>query len=327
MPNEANHAVQALWYQSPAKAVLKSYELPNELDGTVRVKSTFGAISRGTEALVFHGNVPEREYDRMRAPFQEGDFPFPVKYGYATVGVVQDGPPDLIDQSVFCLYPHQNAFVVPAPAVTPIPASVPPARAVLAANMETALNAIWDADLKSGMTVSVIGAGVVGLLIAYAAKTVAGCRVEVIDTDAGKSKASSALNIPFTSPDAALAERDVVFHVSATSAGLTSALQLCRFEGTVIEVSWFGDTPVSLPLGEDFHSKRLTIRCSQVGSVSPAKRITTSHADRLAFALSLLDNPALDVLFNHDIDFLTLPSALPALFEPGSGVLCPRIVY
>lgn len=327
MPNEANHAVQALWYQSPAQAVLKKYALPDKLDDTVRVKSSFGAISRGTEALVFHGKIPEREHDRMRAPFQEGDFPFPVKYGYATVGVVQDGPPDLIDRSVFCLYPHQSAFVVPVQAVTRIPASVPPARAVLAANMETAVNAVWDADLESGMTVSIVGAGVVGLLIAYVANRLSGCSVEIIDTDTGKAEAASALGIAFRSSVSAASERDVVFHVSATSAGLTSALQLCRFEGTVIEVSWFGDTPVSLPLGEDFHSKRLSIRCSQVGSVSPAKRKTTSHADRLAFALSLLDNPALDVLFNHDIDFLTLPSALAALFDSGSGALCPRIVY
>ena len=327
LPTDANHTPQALWYRQPGEAGLQDIEIADVSEGTVRIRATHGAISRGTESLVFRGKVPEREYDRMRAPFQDGDFPYPVKYGYATVGIVEAGPDDLTGKPVFCLYPHQSAFVVPVSAVTPLPASVPPARAVLAANMETAVNAVWDAELEPGMPVSVVGAGVVGLLIGYVARTFVGCPVEIVDIDAGKARPADALGLPFTSPETASGDRDTVFHASASSAGLTKALQLCRFEGTVIETSWFGDTPVSVPLGEDFHSRRLTIRCSQVGSVAPAKRATTSHADRMAFALSLLDNPVLDVLFNRDIDFNSLPEALPALFDAGSGVLCPRIIY
>ncbi len=327
LPTNPDHTAQALWYQRPGKTEIKPCPAPVAADGFVRVRSTYGAISRGTESLVFHGKVPKSEYGRMRAPFQEGDFPFPVKYGYATVGVVIEGPPDLTACSIFCLHPHQTEFVVPLESVAPIPETIPPARAVLAANMETAVNAVWDAGLQPGQTVSVVGAGVVGLLIAYAARRLSDCAVEIIDTDPGKKSAAIALGLSFASPEAALADRDTVFHSSATSPGLAAALRLCRFEGTVIEASWYGSTPVSVPLGEDFHSRRLTIRSTQVGAVAPAKRPTMRHADRLAFALTLLDNPALDVLFNRDIDFPSLPTALPDLFAEGSGVLCPRVIY
>lgn len=263
----------------------------------------------------------------MRAPFQEGHFPFPVKYGYATVGTVTEGPDNLVGCSVFCLFPHQTDFTVPRDAVTRLPDSVPPSRAVLAANMETAVNAVWDAELRTGQTVSVVGAGVVGLLIGYVVNTLYDSPVEIIDTDPDKEEAAAALGLPFAAPANAQAERDTVFHASATSPGLATALRLCRFEGTVIEASWYGDAAVSVPLGEDFHSRRLTIRSTQVGSVAPIKRSTMRHIDRLAYALSLLDNPALDVLFNRDIDFDSLPAALPDLFTAGSGVLCPRIIY
>lgn len=327
MPNTANQPSRALWYAETGQAVLRPIVTGEVQEGEVRVKSAYGAISKGTESLVFHGQVPEREYARMRAPFQEGNFPYPVKYGYATVGTIVEGPETMCGKTVFCLYPHQNEFVVPVSAVTQVPPEVPASRAVLAANMETAVNAVWDADLSEGSTISVIGAGVVGLLIGYVARLIADCPVEIIDIDQNKADAAAALGLDFAHPDQASIDRAVVFHASATSAGLTSALRACCFEGKVIEVSWFGDKHVSVPLGEDFHSRRLTIVSSQVGSVARPKREFTSHSDRLAFALSLLDNPALDVLFNHDISFASLPAALPPLFAAGSQALCPRIVY
>ncbi|MEQ9488189.1 MAG: zinc-binding alcohol dehydrogenase [Alphaproteobacteria bacterium] len=327
MPDIEYRTAQALWYQSPGQAELRPCVPPDTTGGLVRVRSSFGAISRGTEALVYHGRVPVREYDRMRAPFQEGHFPFPVKYGYATVGTVTEGPDGLAGCSVFCLYPHQTEFTVPREAVTRLPETVPPSRAVLAANMETAVNAVWDAELQAGQTVSVVGAGVVGLLIGYVASTLFNSPVDMIDTDPGKAEAAAALGMPFTAPENAQSDRDTVFHASATSPGLATALRLCRFEGIVVEASWYGDASVTVPLGEDFHSRRLTIRSTQVGTVAPLKRSTMRHADRLAYSLSLLDNPALDVLFNRDIDFGSLPAALPDLFAAGSGVLCPRIIY
>ena len=185
-------AAQALWYTAPGEAELRSEPLALPGLGEVRVRATFGALSRGTESLVFAGRVPAAEYGRMGAPFMGGAFPFPVKYGYATVGVVESGPDKLAGRSVFTLHPHQNLFNHPQDAVFPLPDDVPPARAVLAANMETALNAVWNAMPGPADRVAVVGGGVVGMLVAYLCGQMPGAEVTLVDIDPAREQVARA---------------------------------------------------------------------------------------------------------------------------------------
>jgi threonine dehydrogenase-like Zn-dependent dehydrogenase len=284
-------------------------------------------VSRGTETTVFRGGVPASQATIMRAPFQEGDFPAPVKYGYLNVGVVQQGPAALVGRTVFCLYPHQTAFVVPATAVVVVPDGVPPRRAVLAGTVETAVNALWDAAPLVGDRVTVVGAGMVGCSVAALLARFPGARVQLVDVDAEKAVIARALGVEFVSPDEAETGRDLVIHASATEAGLRRSLELLAPDGQVVELSWYGDREVALPLGEAFHSGRLTIRGSQVGAVPPAMRSRRSLTDRLAIALDLLRDPVFDALLTGESPFDELPDVLSGLASGRLAALCHVVTY
>jgi threonine dehydrogenase-like Zn-dependent dehydrogenase len=291
------------------------------------VRALFSGVSRGTEALVFLGRVPRSQHAHMRAPFQEGDFPAPVKYGYASVGYVEAGPQALLNQPIFCLFPHQTRYVVPAAAAVPLPAGVTPGRAVLAANLETAINGVWDAGISAGDRVAVVGGGTVGCLVAWLAGKIPGCEVELVDVDTRRGPIALALGVAFAAPERARRAADVIIHASGTAAGLDLSLQLAGFEGTIVEMSWHGDRPVPLALGEQFHSQRLTLKSSQVGWVAPDQRARWSPARRLHFALTLLNDPVLDVLINSESRFEELPDVLARLASHPDGVLLHRVRY
>lgn len=318
---------RALWYVKPGVADLRTERLALPQPGEVRIKTLFSGISRGTERLVLKGRVPQSEWPRMRAPLQAGDFPFPVKYGYSATGHVIAGPKALVGQTVFCLHPHQDYFHAPEAMVIPLPDGLPAKRATLAANMETALNAHWDAGTGPGDSVLVIGAGIVGLLTAYLARRMAGTRVTICDADPGKATIAEALGLTFKLPHEVPASNRLVFHTSGSAAGLQSAIEAAGFEGRIIEMSWYGDAPVSVNLGGAFHSRRLQIISSQVGHVAPSRRGTTTHKDRLALALSMLDDPALDALVTEEIPFERCPLELPAVLSGPATRLPPVIRY
>lgn len=329
-PPVAFDAYQALWTEAPGRAALREGTLAPLADGDVRVQALHSAVSRGTELLVFRGEVPPSEFARMRAPFQEGEFPGPVKYGYANVGRVEAGPPALVGRTVFCLHPHQSRYDVPAAAVHPLPEGLPATRAVLAANMETAVNALWDAAPRLGDRVAVVGGGVVGLLVAWLASRIPGCAVQLVDVRAERAAVAARLGLDFALPDAAARDADLVVHASGQPAGLVSALGLAGFEATVLELSWYGRRAVSLPLGEAFHAQRLTLRSSQVGQVAAAQRGRWSHGRRLGLALSLLAQPAasvLDALVTDSAPLHELPAVLARLAAGAPDTLCQRIDY
>jgi threonine dehydrogenase-like Zn-dependent dehydrogenase len=292
----------------------------------VLIETLFSGVSRGTEALVFQGRVPPNQFSRMRCPNQAGDFPSPVKYGYASVGRVMAGSPALAGAVIFCLYPHQTKYVVSESSVVRVPDGVPPGRAVLAANLETALNALWDAEPRLGDRVAVVGAGVVGCLCAYLAGRIPGTEVELVDLDPSRADVASALGVGFAEPSAAKRERDIVFDASGRADGATLALSLAAYDSTIVELSWFGAGPVALPLGEDFHSRRLALRSSQVGGVSPAARRRHTHRSRLELALTLLLDPRLDALVSEESSFDSLPETMLRL-AGSPGPLCHRIRY
>lgn len=318
----------AYWTLAPGRGALRAEPLPPPGPGELRLRSLYGAISRGTEALVHRGAVPESQHSAMRAPFQAGSFPFPVKYGYSLVARVEAGEPALLGQAVFCLHPHQDACVVPAEAVVPLPPGLPPARAVLGANAETALNLLWDAAPRLGDRIAVVGAGTVGCLAARFAAAIPGCAVTLVDIDPDKAAIAAALGLAFAAPEAAPRDCDLVLHASGAPAGLVTALGLAGFEATVVEASWFGDAPVILPLGEAFHAKRLTLLSSQVGAVAPARRARRSRRERLAQALALLAaDPALEALITGECRFAALPQVIDRLAAGAPGALCQRIRY
>ncbi|MBO4252583.1 zinc-dependent alcohol dehydrogenase [Streptomyces griseorubiginosus] len=322
-----NLIARAFWLSRPGEGEIRDVHLPEPGEGEVLVRSLYSGVSRGTETLVFRGGVPRSQHAAMRAPFQEGDFPAPVKYGYLSVGVVEAGAADLVGRTVFCLYPHQTRYVVPASAVTVVPDTVPAERAVLAGTVETAVNALWDAAPLVGDRIAVVGGGMVGCSVAALLARFPGVRVELVDADPGRAKIAEALGVGFALPADALGECDLVVHASATEQGLARALELLTSEGTVLELSWYGDRQVALPLGEAFHSRRLVIRSSQVGTVSPARRSSRSYADRLALALDLLADPALDALVTGESAFEELPDVLPMLASGEVPALCHRVRY
>ena len=317
---------RAFWLRAPGRGEIRPAALPEVRPGDVLVRTLRSGISRGTETLVFRGGVPPSQYATMRAPFQEGDFPGPVKYGYLSVGVVERGASALRGRTVFCLYPHQTAYVVPAGAVTVVPDGVPPARAVLAGTVETAVNALWDAPVLVGDRVAVVGAGMVGCCVARLLARFPAVDVTLVDVDASRAAVAEALGAGFALPDEARGDCDLVVHTSATSAGLQRSLELLAPEGTVLDLSWYGDREVRLSLGGAFHTRRLGVRASQVGTVSPARGARRTTADRLTLALELLRDAAFDALVTGESRFDELPGVMARL-AAGMPALCHTVAY
>lgn len=313
---------RAFWVVNPGRGEIRTAPGRDAGPDEVAVRALASGISRGTEALVFQGRVPESQYSAMRCPFQAGDFPGPVKYGYASVGALErDGT------RVFCLHPHQDRYVVPADMVVPVPDDVPDSRAVLAANMETAVNAMWDAGPRIGDRIAVVGGGVVGCLVAALSARLPGVSVELVDINPARAAIAEKLGVGYATPDTAAGDLDIVVHASGAPAGLATALGLAGFEATVLEMSWYGDRMVPAPLGEAFHSRRLTLRSSQVGHVATSRRARRTHRDRMTLALELLRDPAFDCLLSGTSDFADLPQTIARLADNPGDTLCHVVTY
>jgi threonine dehydrogenase-like Zn-dependent dehydrogenase len=317
----------AFWVRSPCVGELRRTRLPAPGPEEVLVRTVCSGVSRGTETRVFSGSVPASQRSAMRAPFQEGDFPGPVKYGYLSVGVVELGPDDLVGRTVFCLHPHQTAYVVPAASVVPLPQDVPARRAVLTGTVETAVNAVWDAAPLLGDRITVVGSGMVGCCVARVLARFPCVEVTLVDVDPARAPVAAALGVGFAVPEDAPTEQDLVVHASGSSAGLQTSIDLLAPEGTVLELSWYGDAEVQVALGGWFHSRRLTLRASQVGTVAPARRSSRTTRDRLVLAAELLRDPAFDVLITSATPFEQLPSVMPRIADGSLPGLCHVVTY
>ena len=315
------------WIEAPGRGAIVGARLPPRRDHELSIRTLYSGISRGTEALVFRGEVPPSQYQAMRAPFQEGEFPGPVKYGYSSVGRVVEGPDGLAGQVVFCLYPHQDRYAVPPSAVARVPAGVPPGRAVLAANMETAVNVLWDARPVVGDRIVVVGGGVVGLLCAWLCRGIPGVALTLVDPNPARGPVAAALEIPFRTTPPERDDADLVIHASGHPDGLATALAAAGVEGVIVEASWYGDRSVPLPLGEAFHARRLTVRSSQVGRLAAARTPRWDHARRLALALTLLGDARLDALITGEDRFEDLPRVMARVSQAPGDTLCHRIRY
>ncbi len=326
---------RAFWITEPEQGAILPVALAPPAADEVQLKTAFSGISRGTESLVWHGRVPPSQYATMRAPFQEGDLPFPVKYGYCNVAKIEIGPPNLVGRWAFSLFPHQTRFVVPLSRLVLLPTTLPPRRAILAANLETAINALWDSPPHLGDRIAVVGAGVVGSLTAWLCRQIPGAQVALVDLNPQRREIAHALGVDFFTPgDLAasdwLANADRVFHASGHEAGLETALNLLAKDRRLIELSWFGDRPVTLFMGGRFHSQRLTVQASQVGSIPPHQADRWTYHRRLALAIRLLEAPELDHLISGTSVFSELPKTFGELMGElpfHSPILCHCIDY
>jgi len=336
------NTARAFWVREPGVGECCPEPLREPGPGELLVRARCSAISRGTESLVFRGEVPDELRDLMRAPFQAGDFPGPVKYGYMSAGEVEEVGPDVdrawLGRAVFCLHPHQDRYVVPASAVTAVPDGVPIERAVLAANLETAVNGVWDGQPSVGDRIAVVGGGVVGLLVGWLCAQIPGTRVTLVDPQPLRAPIAEALGMAWqpslSTLDAGTNPTptplfDLAFHASGNPAGLEAALGALGPDATLVELSWYGTRPVAVPLGAHFHPRRLRIVSSQVGGIAPERRPRWSYARRLATVMRLLEAPELDQLFTDDSPFDELPAVMAELAQPGAhpGTLCHRIHY
>lgn len=318
---------QSLWYVAPERAEIRSEPMAPITNEGVCVRALFGALSRGTESLVYRGLVPESEYSRMIAPWMGGAFPFPVQYGYSNVGIVEAGPSDWIGKYVFALQPHKTIYQTVTQDIVPLPSGVSAERAVLAANMETALNAIWDATPGPGDRITVIGGGVVGCLVAYLCGHLPSAEVTLVDINPKRAAIANTLGVHFSLPEKAPSDCDVVFHCSASVTGLATAIGAAGNEATVLELSWYGANLVQAPLGGAFHSRQIRLQSSQVGHVSSSHRPRWTHRRRLQAALKMLTDKRLDALLETAVDFIDLPDRLPDLLGAQSDALCCLIRY
>ncbi len=316
----------ALWFEAPEICKVRNEALGKPAEGEVLVRTLYSGISRGTEALIFRGLVPESEFERMRGPHMQGSFPFPVKYGYAAVGQVEVGPSHLRGQNVFSLHPHQDKFIVAADQVTLLPETLPARRAILAANMETALNIVWDAGIQPGDRVAVFGAGVVGTLVAYLASRIVGTETTVVDRDPKRQELAAALGLNFALAGRLQGDFDVLVNATAAAEALQEAIAHAGMEARIIEASWYGDRAVSIPLGGAFHSRRLSLVSSQVGAIPSSRRARWTYARRMAKALELLLDVRLDRLISGETSFSELPAAYSRILS-AQDTLCHRIRY
>jgi 2-desacetyl-2-hydroxyethyl bacteriochlorophyllide A dehydrogenase len=324
---DARSKALALWYTAPGECNLNEAVLPALGPEDCLLTTLWSGISRGTERLVCEGRVPCSEHERMRAPFQEGSFPFPVKYGYCAVGRIDAGPRDMLGRVAFCLHPHQQRFVAPRDRLVLVPDTVPPRRAILAANMETALNAHWDAGSGPADRIVIVGGGTLGLLVAWLAARLPGAEVTLVDVEPRRAALASKLGFQFALPEAAPHDADIVFHASATAAGLATAIAAAGTEARIVELSWYGEGAVPATLGGAFHARRLQLASSQVGLVSASRRARWDHARRAQAAMALLADDRLDALITDEIAFRELPQRLPDLLAAGAAGLTAAICY
>ncbi len=328
MPDKRAEAT-AFWITGPGAGLLQDEPLRPRGPDDLLVRTLRSAVSKGTELLVFGNRVPRDQYQLMACPHMGGTFPFPVKYGYCNVGCVEEGPTALCGRRVFSLFPHQTRFVLPAHDALPVPDEVPTERAVMAASMETAVNATWDSRIAVGDRVAVVGLGVIGGLVAYLAQAVPGTSVTAYDINPDRRALAEQLGVAFVpAPSTTVpAPYDVVYHTSASADGLQTALAVSGVETRIIELSWYGDRAIPLGLGGFFHSRRLQLISSQVGRIPAAQSSRWTHRRRLELALWLLRDPLLDCFLSAESAFSQLPQTMERLAQQPGGTLCHSIVY
>ncbi len=303
---------RALWHNSPFDSTLRREVLADSKDGELLLRSMFSLVSQGTERLVACGAVPESLYGSMRVPYMGGNFSFPVKYGYALVGEVLNQGHPWQGRAVFVMHPHQDYCVVAQRDCFCLPANVSPRSAVLAANLETAVTALWDARPLLGERVLVVGFGLLGALTALLLKRFPGLDLWISEPNSYRKDLAKKMGFHLWEGQH-VGEFDLCVHSSATEDGLQMALDVLGREGRVLELSWYGNKRSALSLGEAFHHKRLRIISSQVAHLPSDMQARWGYARRKELVFKLLHSSDWRLLPDAELGLEDLPSFFKAL--------------
>jgi 2-desacetyl-2-hydroxyethyl bacteriochlorophyllide A dehydrogenase len=313
----------AVWFPRARSVELRTEELSEPGPDEVRVRAALSAISHGTEMLVYRGEVDADL--ALDLPTLVGGYGFPLKYGYASVGHAIAVGPDVRGvregDLVFALHPHQDEYVVPQSLVRPLPRGIAPEQGVFLANIETAINVVLDAKPRLGEVVAVFGQGVVGLLVTQLLRR-SGTRVVAVEpsplrrsfaercgAEAAIAPGDRALVREFTSGRGA----DIAIEASGSPSALQEAIDCVAPEGTVVVCSWYGDKPVPLVLGGNFHRGRVRVISSQVGRIDPSLAPRWDRERRMELATELLGDLVLADLITHRIPFARAAEAYALL--------------
>jgi len=320
------HNAKVLWHRKNGSDIAERTIEPIQEEREVVIESEYSFVSIGTEKTIISSDLSERTAEKMRVPYMQGHFNEDFTYGYSLIGKVIEGPKKLLHQHVHVMHPHQDIVKVNADDVFPLPAGVPSKTATLGSNMETAINAIWDAEVSLGDEILVIGFGSIGALVSLLANSIVGPRLSVLEINPNRSKIAKSYGFKVIDS----IERgnfDVVFNTSGKGDMLQKGLDLCRVEGKVIELSWYGNKQVNLSLGEDFHYGRKQIISSQVSQIPLKKRATWDYKKRKVLAFDLLKELNTEPLFNLEIPFLECPVFFNKLRQKNFDELAVVIKY
>ena len=299
-----------LWFLGANQFSIREETLRSPSTPYCVVKSICSGISQGTEQLVYSEAVPESIQHQMRCPYMGGDFPFPIKYGYSLVGEVVEGPENIVGRNVHMLHPHQDYGCVHPRDIYLLDDGILPEKAILASNMETAVNAVWDSQVTLGDRVLVVGFGNVGSLVARILSLSMGVEMFVTDTSALKRSMAQKMGFNVCEISQLKEEFDISFNVSASADGLQTAIDAVGYEGKIIELSWYGNRAVSLQLGGDFHIQRKTIISSQVSHIPSHRLARWDTIRRKKLVFSLLKQPEFEEHVTHNLRFSELPRIL-----------------
>lgn len=312
--------VKALWHLSEDQSSIQETDI-KEIEDLVSVNTAYSMISLGTERLVAMGQVPHQLYQQMNVPYMEGSFVFPIKYGYSLTGQLEDG------RGVHLMHPHQNYCLVQSQDITTLPETIPLKRATLIANLETALNAVWDGNVQLGDHVLVVGFGLVGSLVARLIDRMPATKVVVADTNPKKVELASSLGFKAVHPAEISDTFDLAYNVSASGAGLQAAIDAVGFEGKIIELSWYGNRNTVLELGGAFHNERKQLISSQVSNLPPFKRGRWDYKRRKEVVIDLLVDPIFDSHITQEIPLEELPDFFNELRYGTSQALGVVVTY
>ncbi|MEL6989426.1 MAG: zinc-binding alcohol dehydrogenase, partial [Bacteroidota bacterium] len=293
---------QQLWHTSPTKTEIRSVEIEQDND-LLLCKGLYSLISIGTENLVASGKVPFQMFESMRVPYMQGDFGLPVNYGYSMIASVQH-PENDSSKLAHVMHPHCNSFYAKSGDLFYLDEDTNLVAATFIANMETAINAIWDSQVQVGDKVLICGYGVIGALIAEILNSMPGIQVTILElNDARKQIAfQKSFNTELES------DYDVCFNCTAHEDALQICIDHSAYESKIIELSWYGIKAVNVNIGMDFHIKRKQIISSQVSHIPSFKSARWDYKRRKALAYHFTQTLDLAFLQKHIIPFKESPS-------------------
>ncbi len=290
----------ALWHIDAEFSELRENISFKDIGNGVLIKSAYSLISTGTEKLIACGEVDNSFLPFMSVPYMAGRFSLPIKYGYSLVGKRTD-----TGQFIHAMHPHQSHCKIAEKDMAVIPEQLSPLKAALISNMETVINAIWDADIQGGEKVLIAGFGNIGCLLAETLTHYGVSEIHILEKEEWKKEIISSFG--FSTDVDIDANYDLAFDTTASKTGLQFCLDAVRSEGTVINLSWYGNRTIELSLGGSFHYGRKKIISSQVSVIPEKMKNSWDFKSRKKLVMDLLSQHPYEKYITHIIPFKETP--------------------